>query len=118
MNTKSITLAVAVAIAAAGTVAGASPGEYDEYYERRGPMPFEVLDRNGDGVVTAAEHAEARNERWSARTEAGYPMRGAGYAPAFEQIDSNGDGSVSPDELQAFHANRWQQRSSRGCPRN
>lgn len=111
------TLIVSAALVALSGAAIASPGEYgeyEEYYERRGPMPFEVLDRNDDGVITAEEHAKVRAERMQSRAEHGYRMRNAGRAPRFEQIDSDADGSISPNELQQFHAQRHQQRMERG----
>ncbi len=108
------TLGLALLVGAAG----ASPGEYErqEYYERRGPMPFELMDLNRDGVVTTEEHAQVRNERRQARTQMGYPMRNAPYAPAFEQIDSDGNGSISHEELSAWHTQRMQQRGMRMGP--
>ena len=95
----------------AGTAA-ASSGEYDRdaLYEQRGPVPFEVLDLNKDGVVTAAEHAQVHRERLQYRSEHGYPMRNATTAPNFEQMDSDGNGSLSREEL-----GKWQsQRMPRG----
>ena len=75
--------------------------------------PFEVLDLNGDGNVTAGEHAQVRQRRHAARAQAGYPMRHAARAPSFEQIDSNADGAISPDELAAARAYRMEQRMYR-----
>ncbi|MDJ0739863.1 MAG: hypothetical protein QNJ91_09100 [Gammaproteobacteria bacterium] len=75
------------ALAAMTVAAGvaASPGEYDrdDYYERRGPMPFGVLDLNSDGKVTADEHAQVRKERRALRAERGYLMRRAPDAAEF-----------------------------------
>lgn len=97
-------------------IASASPGEYErrDYYEHRGPMPFEVIDLDRDGVVTADEHAQVRSERYAARAQQGYPMRNAGSAPSFEQMDSDGNGSISRDELAEFQALRMQQRQKMG----
>lgn len=94
----------------------ASPGEDEryEYYERRGPMPFEVMDRDGDGVVTKAEHAQVRTERQQVRSEQGYPMRNAGSAPAFEQIDRDHNGAIDRDELNEWHAQRVPKGMGRG----
>ncbi len=86
----------------------ASPDEYEreEYYERRGPMPFEVFDLNQDGVVTAEEHAQVRRERQAMRARRGYPMRNAASAPSFEQIDTDKSGSISNEELTTWHTQR------------
>jgi Ca2+-binding EF-hand superfamily protein len=99
----------------AGT-ALASPGEDErhEYYERRGPLPFEVMDLNGDGVVTRAEHAQVRTERQRVRSEQGYPIRNAAAAPAFGQIDRDGSGAIDSDELNEWHAQRVPKGMGRG----
>lgn len=101
----------AMVLAALTGLATASPGEYDrdDYYERRGPMPFEVMDRDHDGYLSADEHAQARSERQAARRAQGYPMRGARTAPDFDQIDRNGDGAIDRAELGAWQAQRPQQ---------
>lgn len=114
MNAQRFLVPVLGLLLTAGT-AVASPGEYDrdDYYEHRGPMPFEVLDLDGDGVVSAEEHAQVRRERQASRAQAGYPMRNMGRAPAFEQIDTNGDGAISRDELAATRARQAQQRMQR-----
>ena len=108
------TLITTLGAAVLATTAAASPGEYDrdDYYERRGPMPFEVLDLDGDGTVTAQEHAQVRAERHARRAEYGYPMRGMADAPDFAQIDRDGSGAISPEELSAWQAQRMQQRQA------
>lgn len=99
-------------IALVAGVAGASPGEYErnEYYEHRRPMPFEVVDLNGDGVVTADEYMRVRNERRAHRASQGYPMRNAKSAPQFARIDLDADGSISEQEFAQHQANRMQRR--------
>ena len=96
----------------AGT-AMASPDEYEreEYYERRGPMPFEVYDLNQDGVVTAEEHAQVRRDRQAIRARSGYPMRNAASAPSFEQIDTDKSDSISREELSTWHTQRMRNRA-------
>ena len=69
-----------------------------------GPMTFQQLDTNGDGVVTEQELATARAERMAQRAAQGAPMRGAANAPAFSDLDLNGDGRLSPDEFAAHRA--------------
>lgn len=109
MNTKMTLLGLMGLVLVSGA-AFSSPDEYEKYYLQRGPMPFEVLDRNGDGVVTAEEHAAFRAERQVARAKAGYLMRNSGKAPAFEQADLDGSGAVSRDEFSQWQSRRFQQR--------
>ena len=47
---------------------------------------IKVIDRNGDGILTAEEHA-------------------AGSRMMFEKMDTNKDGFLSPAEVKAGHAN-------------
>ncbi len=110
MSNKLLSIAASLALLA-GTAA-ASPGEYERetYYERPGPIPFEALDLDADGVVSAQEHARVRAQRHAAMAERGYPMRNAAGAPRFEQIDSDGEESISRDELSAHQMQRMQQK--------
>ena len=103
------------AVVLTGSV-GASPGEYEhrEYYERRGPMPFELLDRNGDGVVSSDEHSQVRQERHAYRAGQGYPLRRANSAPDFAELDEDADGALSRDEFAAWQQQRRQQRQLTG----
>ena len=104
--------ALAAALLSAAVLA--SPGEYDRdhYYERPGPMPFELLDLNDDGKVTADEHAQARAERHRYRAEHGYRMRGMQSAPDFDRMDRNGNGAIDRDELTQWQTQRMQQRQA------
>ena len=99
-------------IALAAGVANASSDEYErhDYYEHRGPLPFEVVDLNNDDVVTAEEYMQVRKERRAYRATQGYPMRNAGWAPQFAQIDQDADGSISEQEFAQHHASRMQRR--------
>ncbi|MCG6967643.1 MAG: hypothetical protein LJE59_14160 [Chromatiaceae bacterium] len=92
-------------------VAAASSGEdeREDAYERRGPVPFELMDRNADGVVSADEHAQMHRERYAYRAKQGYPMRHAADAPSYQQIDTDGNGSVSAEELSSWQNQRMQQ---------
>lgn len=77
-------------------------------------MSFAELDRNGDGIVTEQELAEARAERIAARSGAGAPMRGLANAPTFSDMDQNADGRLTADELSAFRAQRMGSRGGMG----
>ena len=117
MNAKVISTTLSLATLGAVLLTGAaiaSPGEYerDEHYERRGPMPFEVLDLNRDGTVSAEEHARVRSERHAERAEHGYRLRNAGNAPSFEQIDRDSNGSIDREELSQWQAQRMQERQA------
>ncbi|NNJ92703.1 MAG: hypothetical protein HKP55_13590 [Gammaproteobacteria bacterium] len=109
MNTK-LTVLGLVSLALLSGSAFSSPAEYEKYYLQRGPMPFEVLDINGDGVITAQEHATVRSERQATRAKAGYRMRNARRPPAIEQADLDGSGAISRNELSAWQSRRFQQR--------
>lgn len=95
----------AMMILASG-VATASPDEYEDYYRAKGPVPFEVLDVDGDGVVTAGEHARVHEERRAARQAEGRKMSKQHHKPNFEQMDADGNGAISRQELDDWHANR------------
>ena len=110
-NKKLIVTILGLSLAAG--VAIASPGEYESFYQKRGPVPFEVLDLDKNGVVTAAEHAKVRAERHAYLAERGYPMRNAANAPAFEQIDKDASGAISREELNQWRSERMQQKCMR-----
>jgi hypothetical protein len=94
----------------------ASPDEFEreDYYEKRGPMPYEVYDLNRDGVVSAKEHSTVRAQRQAARRAQGYPMRHAAAAPDFAQIDSDGNAAISRAEFDAWQARHLQQKQAAG----
>jgi Ca2+-binding EF-hand superfamily protein len=67
-------------------------------------MPgFGAFDRNDDGRVSEQEFQQTRAERQRQRSQQGYPMRGAAYAPSFSDLDADGSGGISPDEFARFH---------------
>jgi hypothetical protein len=110
MFSKTMIYAALAALVSGSAAVQASDYERHDYYERRGPMPFEVLDLDNDGVVTAEEHDKVRTERRAVRAEQGYPMRRSASAPSFDQIDANGNGAIDRAELSAWQADRARQR--------
>jgi len=79
-----------------------------------GPAAFSAMDRNGDGFVSADEHATFRGERRAANAQAGRLLRNAGNAPRFTDIDADGDGRLSQTEMAQF---RDQRMAGRPCNR-
>lgn len=84
----------------------------------RGPVPFAAMDGNGDGSISAEEHAAFRAERMAANAQAGRLLRNAGRAPQFADLDANADGRLTQSEMTQFRSQRMAQRASqRGWPR-
>ena len=54
MSRKNIFPAVGLALLGGTALASADDYERSEHYEQRGPIPFEVLDLDGDHQLTAA----------------------------------------------------------------
>lgn len=89
---KKLILPLLIAALAMPVAAMACPGKGDG---KRGGH-FQKMDTNGDGVVTADEHA-------------------AMAAKHFSKMDANGDGKVTSDEMKA----RWKEKRKswkKNCP--
>lgn len=85
-----------------------------EELSARGPIPFNVYDKDGNGLISEAEFNGVRAERMSQRAADGMPMRNAGNAPMFSAFDSNGDGQLTQEELQAGQQTQMGQRGVKG----
>ena len=79
-----------------------------------GPAAFSAMDTNGDGSVSADEHASFRAQRMAANAQAGRLLRNAGNAPQFTDIDADSDGQLSQTEMTRF---RDQRMAGRPCNR-
>ncbi|MCB1787868.1 MAG: hypothetical protein H6953_10450 [Chromatiaceae bacterium] len=113
MLTRTLMTTTASLLLLLGSASASQQGEErEEAYLQLGPLPFEVLDLNGDGIVTADEHAQVHRERFDYRSQRGYPMRNMVNAPGFDLIDADHNGSVSREELTNW---RTQRMSQRGC---
>jgi len=71
-----------------------------------GPVAFSMMDTDGDGYVSADEHATFRAQRMAANARAGRLLRGVGNAPQFTDMDANGDGRLSRNEVAQFRGQR------------
>jgi len=80
----------------------------------RGPIPFEVYDKNKDGYISETEFYDVRGERMEKRAEEGRPMRNAGNAPDFAFFDTDGDGKLTKVELLEGQNKRMQERRGGG----
>ena len=113
-----ILAAVAGATLAAATLVQAQPGG-----GARGPVDFDTIDTDHNGVVSATEFAQPRAQRMAARAAEGRMLRNAGQAPSFESLDRNGNGGLEPDELPRGSQGRFAARGPGagggpgGCPR-
>ena len=79
------------------------------------PAAFSSMDTNGDGSVSADEHAAFRAQRMAANAQADRLLRNAGDAPQFTDIDADGDGRLSRTEMAQF---RDQRMAGRPCNRS
>ncbi|MEW8559447.1 MAG: EF-hand domain-containing protein [Candidatus Thiodiazotropha sp.] len=64
----------------------------------RGPIPFALFDRDGNGAISQQEFASVHAQRRALRAELGYPMARLS-TPPFRSFDSNDDGQLSRQEL-------------------
>lgn len=79
----------------------------------RGPAPLSAMDADGDGFVSASEHASFRAQRLADRAASGRLLRNAGNAPRFADLDADDDGRLSQAEVAQFRNTRMLQRGYR-----
>lgn len=80
----------------------------------RGPVSFDLYDKNGDGTISETEFYEVRGQRMEQRAAEGRPMRNAANAPEFSYFDADGDGKISKVELLEGQNKRMQERRGKG----
>ena len=112
-NTAILNSSLTLMLLAVSTYASSEALDSEEYYQRRGPIPCEALDRNQDGLVSRQEYVQLRDERRATRTQRGYPKRGGNIEARFERMDSNGDNTISREEFVAHQTQRMQRRQAR-----
>ncbi len=83
----------------------------------RGPIPFGLYDKNGDGMISENEFNTVRAQRQEQREAEGRPMRNASNAPQFSDVDADGNGAISKEELQKHQAARMNSRGGGMGPR-
>ncbi len=83
----------------------------------RGPVPFDVYDQNGDGVISQDEFAKQQQQRMSQRqsgVRSQMPMGQGRNMPAFADFDLNGDGTMTEDEFVEARGQRIAERAKQG----
>ena len=105
MNTFTKSMAI-TALASAVSLASADSA----ITAARGPVPFNVIDLDGNGSISAQEFNTVHQQRMSTRAAEGRPMRGMVNHPQYVDFDTDGDGQLTPDELAAGQQNQMQKR--------
>lgn len=94
------------------TIVLAPTSVHSQEIPTRGPIPFDVYDKDGNSLVSEDEFNQARAARMSAKVAAGKQLRGAANAPSFTSFDTNKDGQLSRQEL--ISGQKAQQEKRRG----
>ena len=103
-------IALAVAMTASGAAFAQRPGVGGWGGRGPGSAPFDLMDVDSNGGISAAEHAQFRAERQRALAAQGRLLRNAANAPAFEAIDTDGDGQISRAEMTTMRQARMADR--------
>ena len=109
MNTFTKSIAMAV-MASAVTTVYAQPAEIPG----RGPIPFNAIDLDGNGTISAQEFDTVHQQRMSARAAEGRPMRGMANGHSYADFDTDGNGQLTPDELATGQHVQMQKRQAMG----
>lgn len=109
MNTFTKTIAMTVLVTTV-TAVYAQPAEIPA----RGPIPFNAIDLDGNGSVSAQEFNTVHQQRMSARAAEGRPMRGMAGGHSYADFDTDGNGQLTPDELAAGQQIQMQKRQAMG----
>jgi Ca2+-binding EF-hand superfamily protein len=112
MNTFMTTCFVGIAVALASV--SAPIGAQTDDIPVRGPIPFAVYDKDGNGLIDEDEFTAVRAERMATRAAEGRPMRGAAGAPSFSELDTNDDEQLTKDELEAGQKAQMEKRLGMG----
>ena len=105
MNTFTKSIAI-TALASAVSLAYAEPA----VIAARGPVPFNAIDLDGNGSISAEEFNTVHQQRMSARAAEGRPMRGMMNHPLYVDFDTDRDGQLTADELAAGQQIQMQKR--------
>ena len=82
-------------------------------YASNGPMQFNDIDTNKDGIINQYEYKIAKEKRIEEKKEEGRLLKNSDKTN-FSDIDTNGDGIISQDEFKNHQINRYQDRPGIG----
>jgi len=97
-------------MASAVTAVYAQPAEIPG----RGPIPFNAIDLDGNGTISAQEFDTVHQQRMSARAAEGRPMRGMANGHSYADFDTDSNGQLTPEELAAGQQAQMQKRQAMG----
>ncbi len=96
MNNLTKSIAMVVLVSAVTTVHAQSAEN-----PARGPIPFNAIDLDGNGTISAEEFDKVHQQRMSTDFVEERPMRGMANRPDYADFDTDGNGQLTPEELAA-----------------